>query len=543
MRIALAQTNSVLGDFEANKNKILEYVTRSCERRCDIVVFPEATLFGYHPVDLLERPSVVQAQEKALKELHRALPKGIGVLVGAIVFNKSGKGKGFWNAAVFLERGKKAQIFPKTLLPTYDVFDESRHIEPGDMTKNILRFKGKRILITVCEDIWAWPRKDNPYFSTYGRNPLTHIKPKSVDLVLNMSASPFTPTKFKNRRLVTGKTVAHFKTPMVYVNMVGAQDELIFDGGSFALNKKGKVCAQCVRFEEDLNVYDLSQKNNAGGIRDLSDNPQELIRSALVLGIRDFVQKQALQKVLLGLSGGIDSSLVACLAADALGPQNVTTVFLKGPFSSENSAKYAHQLAKNLGVRHLEVPISKSYEATLETLEAEIGQIEFGTMQENLQARLRGVVLMALSNLEKSLVLGCSNKSELAVGYGTLYGDMIGGLLPIGDLLKTEVYELARYYNTEHELIPEEVIKRAPSAELRANQTDQDTLPPYDVLDEAVTKMAVGFHAPKTETEKRVFDMLIKSEFKRWQSPPILKISDHAFGRGRRFPIAHRAWG
>ena len=541
MRIALAQIDSLLGDFAGNKEKILEFTKRAQERRCDLVVFPEAALFGYHPVDLLERPSIVAEQEKALRELHRTLPKGIAVLVGAIVLNKSGKGKGYWNAAVFLEKGKKPRVFAKTLLPTYDVFDESRHIEPGDVAKNVLRWRGKRLLVTVCEDIWAWPRKDNPFFSTYGHNPLKKVKAGSVDLVLNLSASPFTQTKFKSRLKVVRATAAHLRAPVVYVNMVGGQDELIFDGGSFAIDKKGRVTAQCMRFEEDLNVIDL--KDQKGGQRDLSQDPQDIMRSALVLGLRDFVRKTGFSRVHLGLSGGIDSALVACLAADALGPHKVTAVYMPGPFSADISGRSACQLAENLGLRYLEIPMQQTYETLVKDLEKAFGKMEFGVMHENLQARIRGLLLMAVSNRESSLLLGTSNKSELAVGYSTIYGDMIGGLLPIGDLLKGDVYDLSRAYNREHELIPNIIIDRPPSAELRANQTDQDSLPPYPELDAAISRLVMGFHAPRTDVEKRVLDMMLKSEFKRWQAPPVLKVSDHSFGRGRRFPIAHKARG
>lgn len=539
MRIALAQIDSFLGDFEGNKSKILEYVERAKERHCDLVVFPEAALFGYHPVDLLERPSIVSAQEQKLKEIHKLLPKGMGVLVGAIVKNTSAFGKGFWNAAVFLEKGKKAQVFAKTLLPTYDVFDESRHIEPGDVTKNILGFKGQKILVTVCEDIWAWPLKDSPFFSSYGRNPLKKVKPGSVDLIVNLSASPFTHTKFENRRKVTRSTVKHLKAPMVYVNMVGGQDELVFDGGSFALDAKGKLVAQSVRFEEDLNVLDLNHLK--GGSRELPSNASEITRAAIVLGLRDFAKKTGFTKVHLGLSGGIDSALVACLAADALGPMNVTAIYMPGPYSAEISQTYSRQLAENLGVRFVEIPIVPSYDLAVSQMKKAFGDIPFGLVQENVQSRLRGMMLMGVSNLEGSLLLGTSNKSELAVGYSTLYGDMIGGLMPIGDLLKNEVVALSEYYNSEMELIPRGIITRPPSAELREGQKDEDSLPPYAELDAAVKRLTVGFHPPRTEVERRVLAMMFRSEFKRWQAPPILKVSDHAFGRGRRFPVAQGA--
>lgn len=539
MRVALAQINAFLGDFAGNKSKILDYINRASDRHCDLVVFPEAALFGYHPADLLERPSVVAEQERMLPEITKKIPKGIGVLVGAFLKNKSGKGKGYWNAAVFLERGKKPLVFPKQLLPTYDVFDESRHVEPGSLANNIFRFKGKKILVTICEDIWGWPRKGNPGFSNYGVNPLTKVPRKGIDLVVNLSASPFTETKFRNRQIVVGMTARHFRAPMVYVNMVGGQDELIFDGGSFAVNEKGKVVGQSVRFEEDLNMYDLNA--GEGWIRELASNPQEILRSALVMGLREFVQKCGFKKVHLGLSGGIDSALVACLAADALGPMNVTGIALPGPFTTKDSVDLARKLADNLGIKLLEVPITKLYENATAEFDRVFGVREFGLPHENVQARLRGLTLMAYSNRENSMLVGTTNKSELAVGYGTLYGDLVGGVMPIADLLKSEVYELSRHYNSENEIIPEKIIERAPSAELRPNQTDQDSLPPYDELDKAVHSMVEGFNSPKNETEKRILSMMMKSEFKRWQAPPVLKVSDHAFGRGRRFPVAHKA--
>jgi NAD+ synthase (glutamine-hydrolysing) len=317
---------------------------------------------------------------------------------------------------------------------------------------------------------------------------------------------------------------------------------LVFDGGSYAVDAKGRIIAQSMRFVEDLNVIDLDfKKKIEGGTRELSEDANEILRSALVLGLKDFVAKTGFKKVHVGLSGGIDSALVACLAVDALGPMNVTAVSLPGPFTSGNSEKWAKQLAENLGIRWIEFSITKDYEEVLKGIEAGLGKRPFDLMNENLQSRLRGLHLMALSNQEKSMLLGTTNKSEIAVGYGTLYGDLIGGILPIGDLLKTEVFTLSRHYNSQAVLIPPQIIERPPSAELREDQTDQDSLPPYDVLDAAIFKLVEGLNAPETEVERRVLDMMMKSEFKRWQAPPIIKVSDHAFGRGRRFPIAHRA--
>jgi NAD+ synthase (glutamine-hydrolysing) len=544
MRIALAQINSRLGDFEFNKNKIFEFIQKAREQNCELVLFPEASLFGYHPVDLLERPSIVRQQESVLREIHREIPKNLAVIVGAIVPNKD-SGKAFFNAAVLLQKGQKMRVFAKQLLPTYDVFDESRHIQPGDTAKNFFSLGGRKILMTVCEDIWAWPLKSNPKYSRYKENPIKKIKASQVDLVLNMSASPFTHSKFKNRGLVTAATAKHLRAPLIYVNMVGAQDELIFDGGSFAVDSTGRRIAQCARFEEDFNVVDLpdTKKRNVAkaAMRKLEGNAIENSRHALVLGIRDFVTKTGFKKVHLGLSGGIDSAVVACLATEALGPENVTAFALPGPFSAAESTAWAKQQAKNLGIGFLEIPISGAYEKLLQDFESSTGKENFGLVNENLQARIRGIYLMAYSNRSSSLLLGTSNKSELAVGYSTLYGDLCGGLQPIGDLLKTEIYQLAKAINKDHELIPKGVVTRAPSAELRAGQKDQDSLPPYETLDPIVRRLVEGQTAPRGPLEKKILAMMMRSEFKRWQAPPILKVSDHAFGRGRRFPVASSA--
>ncbi|MCB0364034.1 MAG: NAD+ synthase [Bdellovibrionaceae bacterium] len=536
MRVALAQINSILGDFAGNRDKIVEYCCKALDRRCDLVVFPEASLFGYHPFDLLERPAIVTSQERELKKLAQKIPAGIAVVVGAITKNPKAKGKPYHNSAVLLQKGKPLKIFPKQLLPTYDVFDEARHIEPGQIEKNHFTILGKKILVTICEDIWAWPDANGK--SNYDHNPLRKLKGK-FDLVINLSASPFTESKAKNRRRVVKETARNFRCPVVYVNMVGAQDELIFDGGSFATDKTGKIVAQSIHFNEDLNVIDL--KTGEGGFRDTSPLAEEQIRQALTLGIRDFVDKTGLKRVHLGLSGGIDSAVVACLAADALGPHQVTCIGLPGPFNSPKSLDWSRQLATNLGVLWFEIPIDRAYEHLAASLEESFGKTEFGVMHENIQARLRGLLLMAYANREGSLLLNTSNKSELAMGYSTLYGDLCGGLCVIGDLLKSQVYSLARHYNSQGELIPKEIIERPPSAELRPNQKDEDSLPPYDLLDPAVAKLVVGAKSPNGPVEKRVLKSLMSTEFKRWQAPPILKVSDHAFGRGRRLPIAHKA--
>jgi len=537
MRIAIAQINPTLGDFEYNSEKILEFVKRAQEKECELVVFPESALFGYHPYDLLERTKIVLQQEKVLQKLHKAIPKGMGVLLGAFTRNPALKGRPYFNSAAFLVKGQKMQLFHKQLLPTGDVFDEARFIQPGDMKKNYLNFKGKRFFVTICEDIWAWP--DSKGKTPYIHNPVTSVPKKKIDLVINISASPYYPTKLKQREYVTLKTAQYFKAPILYANLVGAQDEVIYDGGSFVLSPKGKALLRCHQFEEDLNVLNL-ETLQAWSQADVAKSTEGL-RKALVLGIRDFCAKTGLSKLHLGLSGGIDSAVAACLAVEALGPGKVSAMALPGPFSAPESLKLAEELAKNLMIQLHTVSINETYNTIVKTLDRTLGLKEFGVTQENIQARLRGMILMAYSNKENSLLLTTSNKSEYAAGYSTMYGDMCGGLAPLGDLTKKQIYDLAKLYNAEGEVIPQQIIDRAPSAELRPNQKDQDTLPPYEDLDAAVVNLVERSGAAKTKTDLWLLPVIARTEFKRWQAPPILKVSEHSFGRGRRWPIAHKA--
>ena len=535
MIVALAQINSVLGDFSGNREKILSNVGAAKEAGADLVVFPELALMGYLPNDLLERDAAVAGQLRELKRLEREVPKGIRVLLGAITRSNEAVGKPYFNSAVLLCKGKKLKIFSKQLLPTYDVFDEGRHIEKGSLSKNFFRLGQKKILVTICEDIWGWDVPGHP--SNYLSNPLLAMRSERPDLVINMSASPFTKEKKKNRHSVVARTAKLFSAPVVYVNMVGGQDEIVFDGGSFVLDARGKALAQAHYFSEDLMSVNLSQGN--GGKSSNRNNASGDIRQALVLGIRDFAAKTGFKQAHLGLSGGIDSAVVSCLAVEALGAANVTGVIMPGPFSSRESKSLAKELATNLGIRCLEMPISTAYEVGLETVHRALGDFEFGVVNENLQSRLRGLFLMALSNRENSLLLTTGNKAEFATGYATLYGDMCGGLAPIGDLLKREVYALADLYNAQAELIPRAIIDRPPTAELRPNQTDQDFLPPYDELDAAVVHLVEKMRPARNKIEKWLVKRIAQTEFKRWQAPPILKVSEHAFGRGRRMPIAN----
>lgn len=537
MRIALAQVNPTLADFKFNKEKILEFIHQAQQRKCELVIFPECTLFGYHPFDLLERSELLKKQEVEFKDLLKKIPKGMGVIIGLITRNPEKKGRPYFNSAAFLVKGQKPRFFNKQLLPTGDVFDEARFIEPGDFSKNYFQFKGKKFFLTICEDIWAWP--DAKGRSPYKVNPLAKVKKQKVDLVVNLSASPYFVGKMKLREYVASKTAAYFGAPIMYANLVGAQDEIIFDGASFVLDKKGKKILSCLPFEEDINVIDIDTMEVWNKTAKLES--MEELRKALVLGLRDFCEKTGMKKVHLGLSGGIDSAVVAALAVDALGPANVAGVGLPGPFNAPESLALARELAKNLGVDFKIVEIGPMYDEAVKALAKGISLQGFSVVNENLQARLRGLSLMAYSNQANSMLLTTGNKSEYATGYSTMYGDMCGGLAPIGDLTKAQVYALARHYNKEAEVIPVDIIERAPSAELRPNQKDQDSLPPYEELDKSVTYLVEKDGVAKTKTDKWLLPILLKTEFKRWQAPPILKVSGHSFGRGRRYPVAHRA--
>lgn len=537
MRIALAQINATVGDFSGNRQRILEVTRQAAGKGADLVLFPELALFGYPPLDLLERSRAIDAQLKEFRRIQTDLPKGVAIIVGVVTRSEKKTGKPYRNAAAFLEKGKKPKLFYKQLLPAYDVFDEARFVEHGFVKDGFFKFKGQRILMTVCEDIWGWnlPKYPSPYLV----NPLKALKRGSADLVLNMSASPFVHKKPSLRGEIVSATAKHFGVPVVYVNAVGGQDELIFDGGSFVMDAKGKVLCEASRFAEDLVIFDSKTQSGEKKGRKLTD--PELKRDALVLGIRDFTRKTGLERVHLGLSGGIDSAVVACLAVDALGAKNVSGFTMPGPFNAEMSKSLAEDLGRNLGIRVIDIPINPAYETTLKTLQGAVGSIAFGLVNENLQSRLRGLFMMAIANKENSLLLTTGNKSEYATGYATLYGDMCGGLAPIGDLVKGEIYDLARLYNRRREVIPETIITRPPSAELRPNQKDQDSLPPYDELDAAVRRLVERGQPARTDIERWLMQMILKSEFKRWQAAPILKVSAKAFGLGRRYPIANRS--
>lgn len=523
MKIALGQINSHLGAYAQNADKILEYSKQAQSQGASLIVFPEMALFGYPAYDLLERPQEVPAQLKILKKLIGQLPKNITVVFGAVAINAGKFGKPYQNVAVVMRRGQKPQVFAKQLLPSYDVFDDTRFFEPGDKT-GIINIPGiGKAAVTVCEDMWS-------AFQNYKNNPLDKIK--GVKLILNISASPFSLGKNKHRIAAASMHVKKIKAPFVYVNQVGGQDELIFDGGSFVLNAKSKVISQADFFKEQVLVVDLDKVEK---IKNISES--ESLKEALVLGVRDFLKKTNQKKVHLGLSGGIDSALAACLAVDAIGKENVVGLLLPGPYSSPGSIIDSEILAKNLGIKTYQINIQEHYDLGM-SIKDKLGIVtekELESLAEqNLQSRSRASILMQYSNLTQSMLLSTANKSELATGYSTLYGDTCGGLMPLGDLTKNQVYAVAKLYKE----IPQASHDKAPSAELAPNQKDQDSLPEYDVLDRAITKLIVEKKASVSEVEKWLENKIFISEFKRWQAPPILRVSAHSFGRGRRSPIA-----
>ncbi len=540
MRIALVQINPVVGDLEGNSELIRNGIREARERGCRLAVFPEQCLVGYPLRDMLERQSFVRANLNALDAL---IPetRGIAAVLGYVAPNPETSGKSNFNALALLDDGRFVAQGGKTLLPSYDVFDETRYFEPFG-SPLVHELDGVRIGFTVCEDIWN--DKDFWVRPLYKVDPVKGMCERGVDLIVNMSASPFHMGKTALRRRMLSSMAAKYRVPFVFVNQVGGNDELIFEGASMALDGSGNLAARAREFDSDLVIWDYG--SGAGEIREGSGSEEAEVIQALVLGLRDYAFKCGFAKALIGLSGGLDSSLVACLAVKALGSENVTGVMMPSPFTSKMSGEDARLLAENLGIRRLEVPIDdvmKSYERALTPLFAGTRPDE---TEENIQARIRGNILMALSNKFGYLLLTTGNKSEMSVGYCTLYGDMSGGLAVIADVPKTLCYRLVRLLNMEHAWVPERVIARPPSAELKPNQTDQDTLPPYDVLDDilhAAVEMNLGLSdiVDRGHNETVVRDVLRRidrNEYKRLQAPPVLKVTTRAFGYGRRYPIA-----
>lgn len=545
MQIGIAQINSVIGDFPGNVKRILAAYRECLDAGATLVVTPELSLVGYPPRDLVFKsqfvPKCLQALDYLAGEI-RELP----LLVGYVDHHHPAHpGKPFRNAVAWLEHGKIQHRIWKTLLPTYDVFDERRYFEPGDSSSPIL-WNGHRIGVTVCEDIWTETYLQRPF---YDRDPVEELTKNGIDLLLNLSASPFHLGKPLLRRSMIGGVSRKAKVPVVYCNAVGANDQLVFDGHSLVTDSNGRIATQLPGFSESCIVVDPFASANSDAPLDTCDAEQ--LYQALVLGVRDYVTKCGFSSVCLGLSGGIDSALTATIAAAALGPENVRGLTMPSPYSSRGSVDDSFALAKNLGIRCDEVPIRNAFEAVKSTMQPIFEGKPEDVTEENMQARLRGLMLMALSNKENHLLLTTGNKSELAVGYCTIYGDMCGGLAVISDLPKVRVYEVSRWINREREIIPWNTIDKPPSAELRPDQKDQDTLPPYEILDgilelyvenqlSADEIISRGFEETTVRWVQRRVDL---NEWKRHQAAPGLRVTSKAFGIGRRMPIVQKFVG
>ncbi len=550
MKITIAQINPIIGDIPGNTQKIIAAANKAVADKADLLLTPELSLCGYPPRDLLLKPDFMQAMSIALQQLAKDLPANIAVLVGTAEENTKADtigGKPLYNSIALLVEAKVKQIFHKRLLPTYDVFDEHRYFEPG-LEANYFTLNNVKIGVTICEDLW----NDEEFFGkrSYSINPIAELSQSNVDIVVNLSASPYTFGKQHFREAMLKHTAMRFETPIIYVNQVGGNDDLIFDGRSFALNKRGEVTSRACGFDTDLLELEFDRQNldlNVGSIAPDYECEDEEIWQALVLGVKDYVQKCRFSKVVLGLSGGIDSSIVAAIATAALGNENVLGVLMPSPYSSESSIKDADDLAKNLGITTQKLPIGdlmKSYDGTFAELFA---NTEFGLAEENIQSRIRGNLLMAISNKFGYLLLSTGNKSEMAVGYCTLYGDMNGGLAVIADVPKTRVYSICHWLNKNGEVIPRNVLVKPPSAELKPNQVDRDSLPDYEILDDILQRLINDYQSAEkiiaaghdASVVNRIIQMVTRAEFKRRQAPPGIKITDRAFGTGWRMPIAN----
>ena len=539
MKIAVAQQNYHIGNFEANFAEIKNAIERAKSQTADMVVFPELAVCGYPPRDFLEFRDFINRSQAVIERI-KAESEGMAVVVGAPAPNPVPEGKDLFNCAYVIANGKVLHIARKALLPTYDIFDEYRYFEPAT-TFEVFTYKGKRIALTICEDIWNIGN-DNPLYTVC---PMDELIKQQPDFMLNLSASPFDYGHAEERLRIVRENVERYGIPIFYVNAVGAQTEVIFDGGSVVMNAAGTVVDELPYFKEAFRTYELERLEAVKRNNLQPKNKNDLIYRALVLGVGDYFGKLGFKQAILGLSGGIDSAITLVLAAHALGPENVRAVLMPSQFSSDHSVSDSLQLVENLGCLHDIIPISPAYHAFEAMLQTQFEGLPFGLAEENIQARTRGVLLMALSNKFGYILLNTSNKSEAAVGYGTLYGDMCGGLSVIGDIYKTEVYELSRYLNRNGEIIPQNIIDKEPSAELRPNQKDSDSLPEYKELDGILYHyiegrkgpaelMEMGFNEKLVERTLRLVNM---NEYKRYQTPPMLRVSPKAFGMGRRMPI------
>ena len=544
VKIALGQINPTVGDFSGNAGKIIEFSRRAQAAGAGMILFPELSVCGYPPRDLVERPSFV-ARNRDSAEKIAAETRGIAVICGLVTRAPVDAGRAAMNSAALLIDGKIAFIQSKMLLPTYDVFDEMRNFAAAK-SQELFPFCGNRMALTICEDAWNdkqfWPHR------LYAVDPVESLIQAGGNFVLNISASPFWIGKRELRRDMLASIARQHNVPVVLVNQVGGNDSLVFDGSSLVLSREGQVIAQGRSFEEDLIYFDSSDLT--GEMHEQIAGEEASVYSALVLGTRDYMHKCGFQKAIIGLSGGIDSALTAVIAAEAVGPENVIGVGMPGPYSSQGSIDDARALAKNLGIRFELLSINSAYESYRDTLKDVFVGTKEDVTEENIQSRARGTLLMALSNKFGAIVLSTGNKSELGVGYCTLYGDMVGGLAVISDVPKTLVYRLSEYVNSRCPVIPQDTLEKPPSAELRPNQKDSDSLPPYEVLDAVLEDYVEDSHSAERiagdrgfdiETVRRVIRMVDRAEYKRQQAAPGLKISPKAFGYGRRLPIAAKS--
>jgi NAD+ synthase (glutamine-hydrolysing) len=543
MKIALAQLNYHVGNFESNTAKIIDHIHSAKQQGADLIVFAELCVCGYPSRDFLEFKEFIELCYTAANKIAAACID-IACIIGLPTFNDNPEGKELNNSAYFIENGQVKAIVNKALLPNYDIFDEYRYFEPSTEF-SCIDFKGHRIALTICEDLWN--TIENPLYVT---RPMDMLIKEQPDVMINIAASPFAYNHDEERIAILSDNAKRYQLPLFYVNHVGAQTELIFDGGSLVFDNTGKLVDELPYFEESVTYYVLENKSGVAlqqpsTVKEKRESNIEQIHQALILGIRDYFYKSGFSSAILGLSGGIDSAVVCALAAEALGPQNVMAVLLPSRFSSDHSIKDAEDLVKNLGCKHELIAIRHITEAFEATLQPQFNNLPFNIAEENIQSRSRAVVLMAMCNKFGYILLNTSNKSEAAVGYGTLYGDMCGGISVIGDVYKTQVFELAKYINREREIIPVNTIIKPPSAELRPDQKDTDSLPEYDILDPILEQyienrcssgeiIKMGYDE---KTVRRVLRLVNLAEHKRYQTPPILRVSPKAFGMGRRMPI------
>jgi len=542
MKIALAQINPIIGDFDHNFYKISLFAEKAKDQLCDLVIFPELAVSGYPPRDLLEKKDFVRTNLDCLNKLVSTI-RGIGVICGFADKHPNNDESLLYNAAVLFEDTHIYHRTYKRLLPTYDVFDERRYFMPGETSETVL-YKGKRIGISICED--AWNDKDIFPKQYYQSNPISDLIQDGANILVNISASPFHGGKRDFRWNILRAISQKYKVPLIYVNQVGGNDSVLFDGVSTAFDSFGNMAARACDFDEDLVVFDL--ESSKGGFHPVSFSETEAMFKSLVMGTHDYVKKCGFSRVVLGLSGGIDSALTACIAVEALGNANVSGVFMPSRYTSEENYEDTRQLADMLGISLTVIPIDGMFKEFLAHISPDFDEKNPGVTEQNIQARIRGTILMGLSNKNNSLLLTTGNKSELAVGYCTLYGDMSGGLAVISDLPKTVVYELSEFINAQNQRIPQRIIDKAPSAELKPDQKDQDDLPPYPVLDKILKAYVEDLKTPDEIVDmgfewvlvRDVLSRVDRNEYKRHQAAPGLKVTSKAFGYGRRYPLAQR---